>query len=273
MGTGEPRFVRRQLGVRLQRLREEARKSQEDVATTGIASRHTLWRMETGQTASSWMKVEALCRFYGADEPTTQAMVRFSKASSGKSWLEAYDDVVPQALQLYLGCELAACEISIYNPELVPGALQTPEYARAIFAGEGETAASINRLVEARLERQERFWTKRPVGAVLCAVINEAALARHVGGRATMTRQLHYMREAGERDGVEVRVLGWAAGAHPAIYGGYTIFDFPDREDPTVVYAQNYTGGQYLQEEPFVAQMRAMQETVYHLASPIKEYA
>lgn len=267
-------FVRRQLGARLRKLREDARMSQEDVAATELLSRVTLWRTESGQRPSRWGTIRALCEMYGADPATTTALVELAKASKGTGWYERYGDAVPETLQIFMGAELAARRIFHFDPEVVYGALQTEDYTLALFRGESPDSSPehLDRLLAARRERKERFWSGRPDDAVLCVVLNEAALVREVGGRETMCRQVDHLKEASGQRGVEVRVLRWSAGAHPAIYGGYTLFEFRDHEDPTVVFAENYAGGQYMEDEHQVRRMLDVWQRIHDPSVPVKEY-
>lgn len=268
-------LVRRRLGKRLERLRKDVGKSQVDVELTGIVRRATLHKIEEGRQSSKWPIVQALCELYGASAEATFELVELAKASKGIGWFERYGDVVPRTLGMYLDLELAASEIDIYDPEIIPGTLQTADYARAVFTGEGDFrhgSEPIDALVDARLERQRRFWRERPPHAILRVVLNEAAVSREFGGCDTMRVQVDHLREVDGQSGTEVRVLPWSAGGYAAIYGGYTIFVCPDPQDPTVAYVANYQGGSYLEDPPSIARMRAIQDGIYAQSVSIKEY-
>lgn len=267
-------FVRRQLGKRLERLREHAHKKTTEVHAAKIIDRSHLWKIETGKNLPKPYLVEALCRFYGADEATTLALAELAKAGKGSGWFERYGDAVPKALGIYLGAELAANEINTYDPEVIHGVLQTEAYTRALFIGERPDSEpdAIDRLVQARGERQDMFWTRRPDDAMIRVVLNESALARRVGGRATMERQLDHLSLLDEREGVEIRVLPWDAGAHPGIYGGYAILAFPDRQDPTVTYLETYAGGTYFDDEADVERMVGVHTGILKKSITLKEY-
>lgn len=267
-------FVRRQLGARLRKLRDEAGKSQADVAAASIVSEVTLWRIEGGTTSVKWPIVKSLCELYGTDVETTYALIDLAKASKGTGWFERYGDAVPQRLGMYLGAEQAATRIRVYESELIFGTLQTAEYTRALFRGERprDSAERIDQLVEVRRERQDHFWSTRRPDKELLVVLNEAALAREVGSRATMRGQLVHLRELSGQDGVEIKVLPWSAGAHPAIYGGCTVFEFPHEEDPMVVYVESYMGGQFLTEDADVNRMLSVWQRVFDLSKSIKDW-
>jgi transcriptional regulator with XRE-family HTH domain len=266
-------FVQRQLGWQMKQLRVNARKSRADVAVSGILSESTMSRLENGIVATHWGKIKLLCEFYGADDATTQQLIARAKAArEGDGWLEQYwEGMPPQAL--FVSAEQTAAEIYTYDPEVIPSALQTEDYARALFSGEllRSSPGNIDSLVDARMERRARYWSQRPDGAQLTIILGEAALARLVGGYGTMSRQRERLREIDD-DRAQIRVLPWAAGAHPAIYGGYTIFRFSDPDDGPVIFFENYSGGQYLQEEDVVRRITHVWERLHGLSIPIKEY-
>lgn len=242
------------------------------VERAGIIRRTHVWRIEQGLSAPRYPTVKELCLFYGADEETTAALVELAKAT-GSGWYERHGDAVPQKLGIYLGAEIAASTIDTYDPEVIHGVLQTEGYARALFEGERpeDDPVTIETLLEARRERQKMFFAGRPEGARLRVVLNEAALAREVGGRATMRRQLDHLSELDGHGGVETLVLPWNAGAHRAIYGGYAIFRFPDSQ-PTVTYVENYAGGTFLERKEEVDRMQSVHAGVLRQSITLKEY-
>lgn len=88
-----------------------------------------------------------------------------------------------------------------------------------------------------------------------------------------MRAQAGHLRELSGRRGVEVRILPYSAGSHPAIYGGFTIFDFPSAADlPMVVHTEGYTGGSYFEGEEDVREMDRRWTRVLDLSISIKEF-
>jgi transcriptional regulator with XRE-family HTH domain len=270
-----PTFERRQLGVRLKRHRIAAGKTVRDVDESGVVSDSTLWRIESGLVAVKTGTVRDLCELYGVDPETTRSLVAFAAATKGAGgWFEAYGDAIPSRLELYFGAERAASVIQAYDTEAIVGALQTPEYAAALFRGElpEKSPEEIDLQIQVRMERQRQYWETRPPGARLCVVLGQAALAREVGGRGTMRRQNAHLRELSGHSGVDVRIMPWSAGGHPAIYGGFTIFTFPEPEDPGVVFTESYSGGQYLPLRD-AGRILAAWDRVFALSIPIEEHS
>src|SRR2546423_13306346 len=133
--TGQ-RLVRRTLGRRLTRLRAATGKSRREVAEARLGiSEPTLHRIETGKVPVTVANVRALCWLYGVDESTTNALAELALGTSQEEWWDA-NPVIPDWFKLYVGLEASASRICSYDGEVVPGELQTEQYARAVFGSE-----------------------------------------------------------------------------------------------------------------------------------------
>lgn len=137
-----PTVVRRQLGRRLRRLREQASRTEQEVERAKVCSRTTLWRIESGKAPVKMTTVRGLCWFYGAEPEVTDALTRLANGTDEHGWWESHGDALPDWFRLYVGLEAAASDIQTYDPELIHGLMQTPEYARAVFRA-AEPAASV----------------------------------------------------------------------------------------------------------------------------------
>jgi transcriptional regulator with XRE-family HTH domain len=265
--------VRRQLGRRLRRLREAAGKTERDIEEAQLASRAKLWRIESGKSPIKVADVRALCWLYGADQPTTDALAGLAAGTTAQGWWEDYGDVLPGWFSLYLGLEAAATEIRIYDPELVHGLLQTPEYVRALrqASNPGGDDDDIRRQIKLRRERQHILNNRTPPLRVI-AVLGAGVLARQVGGPEVMTEQIERLHVLAQRDNIDIRVLPWEAGAHAAMVGAFTILDFDDPDDPAVVYLETQTGARYLEKADELAEYRRIFELTYEKTVSIEEY-
>jgi hypothetical protein len=212
-----------------------------------------IWRIETGQTAMRSHDVDLMCRIYGVDAELTTALVGLAKETKSRGWWHAYGDVIPSWFDVYVGLEAAAGEIHWYESELVPGLLQTADYAAALIrsAVPDLDADEVDRRVAFRMSRQALL--ARPVAAPeLTVVLNEAVIRRPVGGARVMAEQLTRLIDVGELPNVSVRVLTFSVGFHlGAISGPFVLLRFPaDRAgrdpEPPVVYMENPTGALYL---------------------------
>ncbi|MBB6398215.1 hypothetical protein BKA00_005129 [Actinomadura coerulea] len=211
-----------------------------------------MWRIETGQTSLRSHDVETMCRVYGASEELKIALMGLAKETKGKGWWHAYGDVIPDGFDLFIGLEEAAISREEYSPELVPGLLQTPDYARAIMRNNGHLHdEEIERLVQLRMRRQT-LVNRLTAPPALQVVLNEAVVRRAVGGPAIMAAQLHRLAEANERPDISVRVVPFSAGAHRGLETGpFILMRFPTTGDgrnhePPTVYVQGFTGALYL---------------------------
>jgi transcriptional regulator with XRE-family HTH domain len=244
---------RRQLGRYLRELRNQARMTIKLAAEQLEWSEPKLWRIETGQTSLRSLDVEAMCRIYGAPSELTRALMGLAKETKARGWWHAYGDVIPDGFDVYIGLEEAASELDWYESELVPGLLQTEEYARTVITADnpGVDADEIDRRVHVRVARQALL--RRPAAPPeLRVVLNEAILRRSVGGPVVMSRQLGHLADVAELPSVSLRVVLFSAGFHSGILSGpFVILRFPrngdgrDSEPPTV-YADGFTGDLYL---------------------------
>ena len=251
---------RRQLGRYLHDLRVKAGLTARVAARELERSEPTLWRIENGHTATRSLDVEQMCRLYGADQDLTKALMALAKETRARGWWQAYGDVVPEWLDLYIGLEAAATRIDWYETELVPGLFQTEDYARALIRLDhpDETTEEIARRHRLRMGRQAIL--RRPIDPPLLRVaLRESVPRAPVGGREVMAAQLARLAEASELPNVSIRVVPFGAGLHLGILAGpFEILRFPvnghgeDTEPPTV-YAEMFTGALFLDKPHEVA--------------------
>ena len=232
----------RELGRKLRQLRETAMKADGELTLDGItercgwSSRQKLYRVERGDTKPTSLEIEALCKLYGADRRMEEALKKLLTDAKTKDWYYAYDDVIPKWFELYVGLEGAAERLEHFDVELVPGLLQTKDYARAILRmGANGGDSEVERQVELRVARQTRL---KENGLGLDLILNEAALCRSVGGPAVMAEQITDMATLGELPNVSIRILPFAVGGYPSCSADSTILSFPEDREPVTVYIE-----------------------------------
>lgn len=244
---------RRQLGRYLHDLRVKTGLTARAAARELERSEPTLWRIENGHTATRSLDVEQMCRLYGATADMTKALMALAKETRARGWWQAYGDVVPEWLDLYIGLEAAATRIDWYESELVPGLFQTGDYARALIREHvpDKSDSEIDRRVELKLARQAIL--RRPVDPPLLRVaLREPMLRCPVGGARVMAGQLGRLAEASELPNVSLRVVPVATGLHAGMLSGpFEILRFPvnghgEESEPPTVYTDIYTGALYL---------------------------
>jgi transcriptional regulator with XRE-family HTH domain len=243
---------RRQLGRLLKQLREQAGFSLMAAAEELEFSRARMYRVEGGEVSLRRVDVLAMCRFYSANEQITEVLVGLARESKAKGWWHAYGDVVPGWFELYVGMETAASRLRQYEPGLIPGLLQTPQYAEAVFHLRPDLDENaVQQAVAVRLERQQLLVRRRPKPPVLDVIVDEGVLRRTISDVDGMQRQLAHLVNISQRPGISVRVLASAAGPHRAsTTGSFVILDFPavgtTGPEPTTIYSESLTGALYL---------------------------
>ncbi|MFG3682644.1 helix-turn-helix domain-containing protein [Micromonospora chalcea] len=245
---------RRQLGRLLRQFRNEAGVTLDAAAEALEYSRQKIWRIECGLGAVRVLDVKAMCELYGVSAEMTEAMRGLAAETKSKGWWHAYGDAVPSWFELYVGLESAASHLRRYDESLIPGLLQTREYALGLFhPGSRLSMEERERAVEVRMQRQALLTRRLPTPPRLEAVLSEAVLRRPVGSVSVMVEQLSCLLGTADLPNVSVRVVPLAAGPHPgAVAGSFVILDFPATKggraapEPSVVYSESLTGALYL---------------------------
>jgi hypothetical protein len=200
-----------------------------------------------------------MCKLYAAAPDLTEVLVSLAKESKARGWWQAYGDAVPDWFELYVGLEAAARQLRHYEPALVPGLLQTREYAAAVYRAFGQTNEDdVAQAVAVRVERQKLLHRRQPRPPKVEVIIDESVLRQPIADREGMRKQLTYLREVSQADNVSVRVLPSSTGPHRAsVAGAFVILDFPAigarQPEPTTIYKESLTGALYLDRPPEVS--------------------
>ncbi|MGH3838184.1 MAG: helix-turn-helix domain-containing protein [Pseudonocardiaceae bacterium] len=260
-----PTVRRRQLGRELRRLRESAGKTIAEAAQWVGIKPPTVSKIENGRQAIRPTNVRLLLQLYGIRAPEADTLIRLAGEANQRGWWASYGDTVPDWFRNFVGLESDAGEINGYDSELVPGQLQTAEYAEAVIlaARPNATQAELERRVTFRHERQERLAGSTPPR--LHFVLNEAVLRRPVGSAEAFRRQLDHLAEMTQLAHVDLQVLPFAAGPHAAMGQTFRVVRFPgDEAGLDFVYLENDRGALYL-ERP--ADVEAYQTIFNQLAA------
>lgn len=250
--VGSPETGRRRLATDLRRLRASAGRTIDDVARHLECSAAKVSRMETGAVRVGLSDLRAVLELYGVDGAERDALFALARRSRLRGWWHEFADVVPAGSETFFGLEDGAATIGQHAASLVPGLLQTAEYARALVTSvPGVADAVAERRVQLRLRR--RRLLDRPAPPELAVVLDEAVLHRAIGGPAVLAGQLAHLVEMAARPGVCVQVLPFAAGAHPAAGVSFTVFGFADPGDSAVVFREQLDANSFLDEPAAVA--------------------
>ncbi|MEU5887386.1 helix-turn-helix transcriptional regulator [Streptomyces sp. NPDC047461] len=245
----DPSLNRRKLRLALRQARERAGLTQREAAGQVEWSQSKLIRVETGTVSVSVSDLRALVTLYRITDPAeVHELEQAARGSKGASWWSKYHDVVTPQFAQYLGYESAAASLNTYHPIVIPGHLQTRAYAEALLAPRGLAPERAERVVDLRMERQERMFdgSGKPVTTF---VLDEAAVRRQIGGREVLDGQLDQLLDFGTRDGITLRILPFDAGAHYSTLGSFVLLSFPDDDDLLYLEhaAGSMTGGEDLE--------------------------
>ncbi|MDQ0598270.1 transcriptional regulator with XRE-family HTH domain [Streptomyces canus] len=245
----DPSLNRRKLRLALRQARERVGLTQREAAEQVEWSQSKLIRVETGTVSVSVSDLRALVTLYRITDPAeVHELEQAARGSKGASWWSKYHDVVTPQFAQYLGYESAATSLNTYHPIVIPGHLQTRAYAEALLAPRGLAPERAERVVDLRMERQERMFDSsgRPVTTF---VLDEAAVRRQIGGREVLDGQLDQLLDFGTRDGITLRILPFDAGAHYSTLGSFVLLSFPDDDDLLYLEhaAGSMTGGEDLE--------------------------
>lgn len=241
-----PTVLRLMLGIRLRQLREARGLTPNQAATAIRGTDSKISRIELGRNPVREIDVEDLLTLYGVIGTAEREEILTLAARAGeRGWWHRYGDIVPGWLQTYLGMEQAAESIRTFEPQFVPGLLQTESYAAALVELGGFPPGEAGRRIQLRAERQRRF---RDGKLTMWAIIDESVLRRQVGDPAVLREQLEYLLEASGRPNLTLQVLPFATPAYAAP-GGFSVVRFESPELPDMVYAEHLTSAVYIDKQ------------------------
>jgi transcriptional regulator with XRE-family HTH domain len=246
--TGSPTVRRRELGAHLRTLRLAQGLTVEQVAAELLCSTSKISRMETGHRGATARDVRDLCNLYEVDDQAERARLT-NLAAEGKQrgWWQDYE---LDYFDSYVGLEQAATATRQYQSTIVPGLLQTSEYARAVAEVLDVTPERVDQLVEVKMRRQS-LLARKPE-APLCVILDEAVLHRLVGGPIAMQAQLNHLINVTKIHNVTIQVISYGAGAHPAMESTFAILSL-EEPVPSVVYVEGLVGFIYLDRPQDIA--------------------
>jgi transcriptional regulator with XRE-family HTH domain len=252
------RTPRQVFGAMLRYYRERAGLSRTDLARQISKSVSLIQAIELGQRAATADVTEDLERVLPADG----ALARLREEIGDGLGYGAY----PSWFQDWLASEREAKKLRTFEPMLVPGLLQTEDYARAVFGARfGITNEEIDEQVAARLKRQEILVRDEP--PALWVILDESVLRRPVGGRYVMREQIGRLIEACQRPHVSVQLISCTVGAHRGLWAGaFIIANFEDA--PPVGYQETACQGQFVDRRQDVETLVDCWDTLVREALP-----
>jgi transcriptional regulator with XRE-family HTH domain len=240
--SGSPTVRRRELGVLLRALRTERGWTVEQVAERLACSPSKVSRMETGQRGVNPRDIRDLAAIYELDDERSQQLEELAAEGKQTAWYQHRDLRAPR----YVGLEAAAETISDFGLGLVPGLLQTADYARAVLRINLPRLSDdvLEQRLHARLARQQLLVSEG--GPRFEGLLEESVLYRPAASRLAMQAQLHRLVELSELPNVAIRVLPFDSGVLPSNNNKFVILTFARPDVPTVVFIEALTGDLYL---------------------------
>lgn len=255
-----PTVRRRRLGIELRRLREDNGLHQDEVAERldwSLAKMAAY--VEKGVV--KWTDVLLLLDVYGVtDDEYRDALITLAKQGKRRGWWQDFDDLLSKQLSTYVGLEAEATSIYSFQLAVVPGLLQTKEYARErILGGNPEIGVEeAERRVGVQMERQKVLRADPPLR--LWAVMDEKVLRTLVGGPEVMQAQMRHLVTMGELANVTLQVVPFSRGAHPGQSGSFSIIEFPDVDELDTVYSEDRVGGLFYEDPKQIQKFRRAYE-------------
>jgi hypothetical protein len=230
-------------------------------------ARTTITRMEGGYTVPGFLLVRTLLEIYQAtpDERAKAEELRLAAKASLIRVEHAAD--MPEQYRALRRDEADAVLARTLDTVIIPGYLQTPDYAKEIWRGSRRLNRSADEAVAAaeREERQELLTKEEPL--VLHALIDEVALRRMVGSPEVMVAQLDHLLAAGNRPNVTIQVLPLALGAYGPMSGPMLLLEFAQPDEPGLAYVENLGGGETVENGDDVATLSTVWDDVAAVAA------
>jgi transcriptional regulator with XRE-family HTH domain len=238
-----PTVRRRELGALLRALRNQKGLTVEQAADKLLCSPSKVSRMETGHGAATPRDIRDLCNLYAVtDQAERDRLMKLARESKLQGWWQSYD----LNYATYVGLEAEAVAISDFQSSVVPGLLQTADYARAGHEAYLPRLSNeqIEMQIQAKLTRQSLLTQANPL--TFRAVMDEAVLRRVVGGPQVMGKQLDRLIEVARLPNVTLQIIPFTVGSHPGLESNFNILELP-KPTPSIVFVEGLVGSMYLE--------------------------
>ncbi len=221
-------------------------------------SKATMSRIENGTKAVTEADVSAILAILGVTGEDRGRLLKITREQDQPGWWETRIPGLPKQLTGLLEFERDACRISCLGMVLIPGLLQTGDYARAVMHGSGVNAADIDARVAIRIGRQE-ILTK-PNAVRFHAFIDARVLRRVVGGQGVMAEQLRHVVKMTKRRNITIQVIPDEVATHPGLEGSFVLLEFPKAR--SIVHLEQRRLGAFLDEPTDVADYANVLDTL-----------
>jgi transcriptional regulator with XRE-family HTH domain len=251
-GVQSPTVRRRRLGQELRQLREAADLTMEEVAERLEVSPAKISRIETGRVSVRPRDVSDLLDQYKIHGRHRDDLLLLTREARQQGWWHSYSDVLSEGTDIWVGLETEAEAIRLYEVQLVPGLLQTEEYARAVLRAHyrSEQPEQVDQRVKLRMARQQLVIEQN--NTPIWAVLDEAVLRRQMGPPEIMQAQYRRLLEFSDENNITIQVLPFDVGVYSGVPVGFWIMQLAN-QDPEVVVIEHRGGILYIERSEDVA--------------------
>jgi transcriptional regulator with XRE-family HTH domain len=255
---GRTTLPRRQLGRALRDARQAGGYTLEQVAEVLEISRSSLGRLELGQNEKIKVRdIEYICQYYGLPDERIEYLKSLVDQANTKVWWQDYRSLIRPGFNTYLHLEVAAAELHFFQSLIVPGLLQTADYARNVESHPPRvTLEEVERRVALRM-RRSAILTRRHMPTRAEFLLHEAVLHTVVGSDRTMAGQHRHIADLSVRENISIRIVPFAAGLPSgAAIPPYIILDF--LREPSVVYTEGAVGTMIFEQRDDVTRFQTI---------------
>ncbi|MGH3568500.1 MAG: helix-turn-helix domain-containing protein [Pseudonocardia sp.] len=234
-----PTVRSRRLGTRLGTYRQQSGLSGTELATQVGIHQGTWSKIESGKAKVSQGVLARTVDVLSIPAEVAAQLDTLRRKAEEPGWWQDYGDILSEAVQMLIELEADASWIRTYEGEVIPGLLQTRDYAERVITAVSPhiRVADIDRYLELRMRRKRRLSE----GLRLTAFLGEAAIRQQVGGPGILCEQLRHITRVVREHDVTVQVVPFTADAHAALGDSFVIIQWPDENDPEAVYVDGVT--------------------------------
>ncbi|OLF06656.1 transcriptional regulator [Actinophytocola xinjiangensis] len=260
-----PSALRWLIGVELGNYRRRVGLKQADAAKAAGMSIGKLSHLETGERQQRPADIAKVLESYNAPQHDVNRLTSLAEVPDQSNWWGAWRDAVPDWMTTIIGLERLASREFVFEPIVIPGLLQTEDYARELSrAGRRVRDDRAEQLVEVRMGRARRLTSDNPLH--LHATVNEQALKLRVGTTEIMKAQYEHLCAIADRPNVTIQVVVPDRGPHAAVTGQFVVLDFEQARP--IAYAEVQDGAVYIQQPGEVDTYRDTARSLEETALP-----
>jgi transcriptional regulator with XRE-family HTH domain len=250
-GGANQAVAARRLRTELRDARVAAGLTQEQVAEAMDVSPSKIIRIENGSVKVSKSDLEAMLNHYKiVDDAKREELLALGGEARKRSWWSQYRQVAAKGMLEFIQEESAASGVISFQPLLVPGLLQTEQYAHSSIRSLDPrlTTKQVDARVELRMRRQELFRRDDP--PQMHFILGEAVVRTLVGGKEVMRGQIRHLIDRVGESYMTVQIVPFSAGIHFGMLTPFVVLEFQDEGDHDVLYLENPDFGLIIRDKP-----------------------